>query len=401
MSDDEVEPMEAEELDEDEAEFYLTHDLYLAHVYRVSLKLTATKPNAQAPDAMSVKEYINAATAGKAFNVEVAKPELKFTFTRAVEPPETKAVLHFKHDADAIAFVKKVDGRRVFLRGVEFKAEAEENRPAEYAAIQREWERVFYGGGMKGAKRRFEDLSPGERPDTIVLSGLPSRWFVDDAPQPAPSEAGPAEPAPAAPPPASSSSTAPATGRTSRLRGPSLRVLRTVFSKFGRIRNVEISEVPRTGKESVEEEFERAMNFLVHVQFFEYADFCRAVRTFASRALHKEGASFICYFKLDFDRTKRFLDSSAVSPAAGGAGPPKIQRTHSGGGERAPPTPSGPPRKMADSSDDEAFSQRSRTTGPGSTLGDSEAGDEAAETSSQGSLRKRVRFDLERTVVYS
>ena len=70
---------------------------------------------------------------------------------------------------------KELDGRHSGMNGVNVVINAEIVKPLPDST---EWE-LFFGGSVS---ERFNQLEVGFRPDTIILSNLPSKWFQTDRP---------------------------------------------------------------------------------------------------------------------------------------------------------------------------------------------------------------------------
>jgi len=229
--------------------------------------------------------------------VEVSKPTSKPQ--RPNGPIPINAVAQFRHETDAQALIAKINGMKIPYKGADLRVEAHAEKAVDYFQLKAKWEKCYYGIMKGGTKRKAEGEVRNDGPDTLTLSGLPSRWFAEISA-------------------ASSSEGTPGNGKPPSTTAPSSRILRTVFSKFGRIRRVEIlspRSVPDTANSldsllSLDTDFNDLLSFSVHVQYFDHDSFCRAMCAFFGRALHQTGASFICHYTLDFDRDAAVQGSS-------------------------------------------------------------------------------------------
>ncbi|QHO37912.1 A-kinase anchor proteinB [Arachis hypogaea] len=108
--------------------------------------------------------------------------------------------------------VEKMNGIELNLEGVKFKLDVAVPVSDDFEAMKKDWEQ-FFAFDTRGYYR-------GKRePDTIILRGVPSRWF--------------AEP-----------------GVSSK---PSMLVTHTIFSTFGKIRNINVAEDDDPGKDANED----------------------------------------------------------------------------------------------------------------------------------------------------
>ncbi|KAK3924041.1 A-kinase anchor protein 17A [Frankliniella fusca] len=141
---------------------------------------------------------------------------------------------------------------------------------------------------IKDAKN-MNEMKPGERPDTIHLSNLPSRWF---------------------------------SSRQENGRGndkPSEYVFKKVFEQFGEVRCVDIPMLDPYRSQMKAHisglktfSFGQELAFEGYIQYQEYVCFVKAMDALRGmKLLHKEGdKSFTASIKVDFDRTKHLSEAS-------------------------------------------------------------------------------------------
>ncbi|XP_043086457.1 A-kinase anchor protein 17A [Puntigrus tetrazona] len=142
-----------------------------------------------------------------------------------------------------------------------------------------DWDSFF-----RDAKDMNETV-PGERPDTIHLEGLPCKWF-------SPKDGSPDRPSEAA--------------------------LRTVFQRFGKIRNVDIPMLDpyreeMTGKNFNTFSFGGHLNFEGYVQYQDHTGFVRAMDSLRGMKLMlkgDDGKAVACGIKVTFDTSKHLSESS-------------------------------------------------------------------------------------------
>ncbi|EFJ11157.1 hypothetical protein SELMODRAFT_235386 [Selaginella moellendorffii] len=130
-----------------------------------------------------------------------------------------------------------LDGVEFIIGGAKLRCGVQFDEKDSFAALRSSWETVF-GSDVSDHSSKF--------PDTLVLKGLPSRWF--------------AEP------------------RVSTQA--SVLVTHTVFSKFGKLRNLEIVNESDTGKTS-------SLQCNVWIQYERYSGFYNAVEALCGRSMQK------------------------------------------------------------------------------------------------------------------
>ncbi len=145
-----------------------------------------------------------------------------------------------------------------------------------------DWDSFF-----KNSMDPLDELKPGERPDTIHVSEVPCRWFIDKKIK-------------------------------NDVDMPNVNVIREVFSIFGEIRQIDVpmllldssfykrTQIPDpTGSPS--------HTFEMFIQYVDYISFVKAMDTFRGMKLlfaDPEGReqSYTANFKVDFDRTRHLSD---------------------------------------------------------------------------------------------
>lgn len=146
------------------------------------------------------------------------------------------------------------------LQGVRFTLEVSVPVGDDFDAVKKDWEE-FYAFGNRGLRRE---------PDTIVIKGVPSRWFAE---------------------PRVSSK-------------PSMLVTHTIFSKFGKIRNLNVAEDDDFGKDANEDSGDLVSGLYckIVVQFEKYIDFHDALRVLCSRSLQKQGSRLKADYEVSWDK---------------------------------------------------------------------------------------------------
>ena len=153
-------------------------------------------------------------------------------------------------------------------------AEAKDDFPTRHS-----WDSYF-----RDAKH-MNELKPGERPDTIHITGLPVKWFIED-------------------------------GGTL----PSESVITKIFKKWGTLRRIDVPAADayrsrmRLGTNINKFSYEDGIFFDAYIQYVEYMDFVRAMDALRGmKLLKKEGEkAFTATIKIDFDKTKHMSDSSVA-----------------------------------------------------------------------------------------
>ncbi|XP_050461266.1 A-kinase anchor protein 17A-like isoform X2 [Cataglyphis hispanica] len=131
--------------------------------------------------------------------------------------------------------------------------------------------------------KHMNELKAGERPDTIHITGLPVKWFVEDG-----------------------------------ASVPSESLICKIFKKWGTLRKVDVPAADpyrsrmRLGNNIHKFSYEDGIFFDAFIQYNEYMDFVRAMDALRGmKLLKKENQNtLIATIKVDFDKTKHMSDSS-------------------------------------------------------------------------------------------
>lgn len=169
------------------------------------------------------------------------------------------------------SLTKKMDGIELNLEGTKFRLTVSMSKSDDLEGMRKEWEE-FYAFGARGNVRGGRHV-----PDTIVVRGLPSRWF--------------AEPRVSA--------------------KPSMLVTHTIFSAFGKIRNINVSEDDDLGKNGDEDivDMVSGLHCKIVVQFEKEKDFCNALRVLCGRSMQKKGSSLRADYEVTWDKNGFFRNS--------------------------------------------------------------------------------------------
>lgn len=153
-------------------------------------------------------------------------------------------------------------------------AEAKDEFPTRHS-----WDSYF-----RDAKH-MNELKPGERPDTIHITGLPVKWFTEDS-----------------------------------MTMPSESLISKIFKKWGTLRRVDVPAADsyrsrmRLGSNIHKFSYEDGIFFDAYIQYVEYMDFVRAMDALRGmKLLKKDGQNALtAVIKVDFDKTKHMSDSSVA-----------------------------------------------------------------------------------------
>ncbi|XP_063979176.1 A-kinase anchor protein 17A-like isoform X1 [Diachasmimorpha longicaudata] len=175
--------------------------------------------------------------------------------------------------------LSRLEGQRINLAGfsnvLKVRAvEAKDDFPTKHS-----WDSYF-----RDAKH-MNELKPGERPDTVHITGLPVKWFSEDEGQ-----------------------------------APSEQILMKMFKKWGTLRRIDVPAADsyrsrmRLGNNIQKCSFGDGIFFDVYVQFIEYMDFVKLMDSLRGmKIIKKEGQSCLtAQIKVDFDKTKHMSDSSVA-----------------------------------------------------------------------------------------
>ncbi|KAJ1385636.1 putative A-kinase anchor protein 17B [Sesbania bispinosa] len=162
---------------------------------------------------------------------------------------------------------EKMNGIELNLQGVRFTLAVSVPASDDFDAMKKSWEEFF----------AFQNRSSRREPDTIVLRAVPSRWFAE---------------------PRVSSK-------------PSMLVTHTIFSKFGKIRNLNVAEDDDSGKDVNEDNGDLVSGLYckIVVQFEKYRDFNDALRVLCGRSLQKQGSRLKADYEVSWDKDGFFRNS--------------------------------------------------------------------------------------------
>ncbi|KAJ4701613.1 A-kinase anchor protein 17A-like protein [Melia azedarach] len=166
--------------------------------------------------------------------------------------------------------VEKMDGIELNLEGIKYKLSVVIPFSDDFEKTRRDWEE-FYAFGNRGYSRGKQE------PDTIVIRGVPSRWFAE---------------------PRVSSK-------------PSMLVTHTIFSTFGKIRNLNVAEDDDPGKDVGEDggDIIPGLHCKIVVQFEKYRDFYNTIKVLCGRSLQKQGSKLKADYEVSWDKDGFFHNS--------------------------------------------------------------------------------------------
>lgn len=167
--------------------------------------------------------------------------------------------------------VDKMDGIELNLAGVKFRLNVALPEPDDFQGMKKAWEeRIAFGdrGYSRGVKGQ---------PDTIVLRGVPSRWFAE---------------------PRVSSK-------------PSMLVTHTIFSALGKIRNLDVAEDDDIGEDAEEDNggLVSGLQCKIVVRFEDYKEFCNALKVLCGRSLQKQGSRLRADYEVTWDKDGVFKNA--------------------------------------------------------------------------------------------
>ncbi|KAL2242137.1 UNVERIFIED_CONTAM: hypothetical protein Sindi_0331700 [Sesamum indicum] len=164
--------------------------------------------------------------------------------------------------------VAEMDGMELNLEGVKFKLSVAVPKGDDFEGMRKEWEEIAAFG------RRGYPRSERQQPDTIILRGVPSRWFAE---------------------PRVSSK-------------PSMLVTHTIFSAFGKIRNLDVGEDNDIGQDEDEDsgDLVSGLHCKIVVQFESHKDFYNALKVLCGRSLIKQGSRMRSDYEVTWDRDGYF-----------------------------------------------------------------------------------------------
>eukprot|EP00252_Welwitschia_mirabilis_P017512 TRINITY_DN3879_c0_g1_i1.p1 TRINITY_DN3879_c0_g1~~TRINITY_DN3879_c0_g1_i1.p1 ORF type:complete len:191 (-),score=39.29 TRINITY_DN3879_c0_g1_i1:262-834(-) len=151
--------------------------------------------------------------------------------------------------------------------------EAQVPEEDDFEKMQKNWT-DFFASRSRGRYSR-NDM---QQPDTIIVEGVPSRWFSE---------------------PRVSSNV-------------SLLVTHTIFSKFGRIRNLNVvgnNDLCDIAK-AIKEDITLALQCKVWVQYESYGSFYNAMKAMCGRSMVKEGSRLKANYRVSWDKEGYFLSQN-------------------------------------------------------------------------------------------
>ncbi|XWS25508.1 hypothetical protein CRYUN_Cryun27aG0074200 [Craigia yunnanensis] len=166
---------------------------------------------------------------------------------------------------------EKMDGIEINLEGVKYNLSVEIPVSDDFERMRKDWEE------LNAFRNRGYSRGGRQEPDTIVLRGVPSRWFAE---------------------PRVSSK-------------PSMLVTHTIFSTFGKIRNLNVAEDDDFGKETDEDDLDMVsgLHCKIVVQFEKYRDFYNALKVLCGRSLQKQGSRLSADYEVTWDKDGFFRNS--------------------------------------------------------------------------------------------
>ncbi|XP_059631149.1 uncharacterized protein LOC132274022 [Cornus florida] len=167
--------------------------------------------------------------------------------------------------------VEKMDGIELNLEGVRFRLTVAVPPSDDFDGMRKEWEELSAFGGRGYSRDRKQ------QPDTVVLRGVPSRWFAE---------------------PRVSSK-------------PSMLVTHTIFSTFGKIRNLNVAEDDDLRKNADEDSgaIVSGLQCKIVVQFEKHSDFYNALKVLCGRSLQKDGSRFRADYEVTWDKDGYFRNT--------------------------------------------------------------------------------------------
>ncbi|CAM8977577.1 unnamed protein product [Rhodiola kirilowii] len=200
------------------------------------------------------------------FSVPIIVPEedvrikrFKDLKKRKREDPMAKGTIFVRDLGFVKSSLKKYEsiGEKDDEEGSKYKLSVSMPKSDDFDGMVKEWDEMQafgdrgYSRGGGGGRL--------QRPDTIVMRGVPSRWFAE---------------------PRVSSK-------------PSMLVTHTIFSFFGKIRNLNVAEDDDLGNDG--------LNCKVVVRFESYKDFCNALKALSGRSLQKKGSRMVADYEVTWD----------------------------------------------------------------------------------------------------
>ncbi|KAK2660130.1 hypothetical protein Ddye_006663 [Dipteronia dyeriana] len=166
--------------------------------------------------------------------------------------------------------VEKMDGIELNLEGIKYGLSVAVPVSDDFEKMNKDWEEYYAFGNRGYASGRQE-------PDTIVIRGAPSRWFAE---------------------PRVSSK-------------PSMLVTHTIFSTFGKIRNLNVAEDDDLGQDADKDgdDIVSGLHCKIVVQFEKYGDFYNTLKVLCGRTLQKQGSQLKANYEVTWDKDGFFRNS--------------------------------------------------------------------------------------------
>ncbi|KAJ8762538.1 hypothetical protein K2173_007977 [Erythroxylum novogranatense] len=167
--------------------------------------------------------------------------------------------------------VGKMDGIELNLEGDKYKLGVAVPVFDDFEGMKKEWDE-FYAFRNRGYSRGGR-----QEPDTFVMRKVPSRWFAE---------------------PRVSSK-------------PSMLVTHTIFSTFGKIRNLSVAEDDDIDKDADDEDgiLISGLQCKIVVQFEKHGDFYNALKVLCGRSLQKQGSRLKADYEVTWDKNGFFRNS--------------------------------------------------------------------------------------------
>lgn len=172
--------------------------------------------------------------------------------------------------------ISRIDGNTIKLSGFPDPLKVKAAEAKLHFPSRHDWDSFFRDA------RNMNEMKPGERPDTIVFSDLPIKWFSDS--------------------------------HSSDVSKPSEHVVKEVFESLGEIRCLDVPMLDRYQKDLNKSvgviktfSFSQDLTFETYIQFKDYVSFVKAMDTLRGKKLlykSPDGQIFISPIKADFDKTK-------------------------------------------------------------------------------------------------
>ncbi|KAL0921749.1 hypothetical protein M5K25_008854 [Dendrobium thyrsiflorum] len=180
---------------------------------------------------------------------------------------DTDDVLEKKFLDWRASFLDRLSGIELNLEGVKFRMTVEVPPSDDYEAMKRLWEDYYASQLLDG---RSYSKGVARRPDTIIVQGVPSRWFAE---------------------PRVSSK-------------PSMLNTHTIFSVLGKIRNLYIAGGDDTveNAEAIAGDVVPGLQCKVWVQFENYDEFSNAMRALCGRSMQKQGSRLKVDYEVTWDK---------------------------------------------------------------------------------------------------